>query len=225
MTRINKVSLVYNRSMSKQDKYLASDHLPFYRLIQSDRASRFYLIPEITLLIVAVVSYLVLPYNLQEVGGWIQLTLWVYISGLLISLAVTNMKSGLLPNNILKVLFGTVATYVLVSAVITSQSQTLLSAVGGASILGLVPYIIYQISQGRWIGGGDVRIGAIVGLLLGWQLALVALALHILLTFFSFLIVGISQHTQEKTIKRIPSGFIWTLTTFSVFIAGNTLIR
>jgi prepilin signal peptidase PulO-like enzyme (type II secretory pathway) len=35
----------------------------------------------------------------------------------------------------------------------------------------------YAVSGGRWIGGGDIRLGALMGALLGWQSLLVALFL------------------------------------------------
>ncbi|MBI4262114.1 prepilin peptidase [Candidatus Uhrbacteria bacterium] len=35
----------------------------------------------------------------------------------------------------------------------------------------------YVLSRGRWIGGGDIRLGALMGAMLGWQLVIVALML------------------------------------------------
>jgi leader peptidase (prepilin peptidase) / N-methyltransferase len=35
----------------------------------------------------------------------------------------------------------------------------------------------FLISNGRWIGGGDIRLGALMGILLGWELGLLAIIL------------------------------------------------
>ena len=35
----------------------------------------------------------------------------------------------------------------------------------------------YALSRGKWIGGGDIRLGALMGAMLGWELALIALSL------------------------------------------------
>jgi Flp pilus assembly protein protease CpaA len=83
---------------------------------------------------------------------------------------------------------------------------------------------IYQVSSGKWIGGGDVRLGAVVGLLLGWKLAIVAAVLHMLITLAIFLIFGISQHAEAHKQIRIPSGYIWTLVTIIVYLFGKTIL-
>lgn len=39
----------------------------------------------------------------------------------------------------------------------------------------------FILSKGRWVGGGDIRLGILMGLLLGWKLGIVALAISYLL--------------------------------------------
>ena len=41
----------------------------------------------------------------------------------------------------------------------------LLSAVWGVIVGGGIFYVLFQVSRGRWIGGGDVKLGALLGLI------------------------------------------------------------
>ncbi len=45
----------------------------------------------------------------------------------------------------------------------------------GADTLGGIYLLLYVISQGRWIGLGDVKLGMFMGMILGWEHALLAL--------------------------------------------------
>ena len=54
--------------------------------------------------------------------------------------------------------------------------------------------IIVLLSQGRWMGGGDIRMGLLLGALLGWKGFLVAL----FLASFSGSVLGIIQILQKK---------------------------
>lgn len=47
----------------------------------------------------------------------------------------------------------------------------------GIGVAGGFFLLQYVISRGKWIGGGDIRLGAVMGALLGWKLSLIALTL------------------------------------------------
>lgn len=211
--------------MKQEATYSAAEHYPFYRLLRDKaNASTYGYIPEIALILAVGASYAFWPGSLIAVGEWIQYVLWTYFIGLLVSLAVTNMKTQLLPSSILYIMFNAAVAHTLVIAATTAQSWPLISSALGAFILGVIPYVIYQVSSGKWIGGGDVRLGAVVGLLLGWKLAIVAAVLHMLITLAIFLIFGISQHAEAHKQIRIPSGYIWTLVTIIVYLFGKTIL-
>lgn len=55
-------------------------------------------------------------------------------------------------------------------------------------------YLLYVFSQGRWIGGGDIRLMAATGLLIGWKLNLLA--------FFLGCIYGSIIHLARMKISR-----------------------
>ena len=58
---------------------------------------------------------------------------------------------------------------------------------------------IVLISNGQWLGGGDIRIGLLLGALLGWQ----GFAIAVFIASLSGSVVGIIQILQKK--KRLKS--------------------
>jgi prepilin signal peptidase PulO-like enzyme (type II secretory pathway) len=81
----------------------------------------------------------------------------------------------------------------------------------------------YLISRGRWIGGGDIWIGAMMGVWLGWQRVLVALFLAYILGA----IVGvILLLTKKKHLgSALPFGVFLAVATFITIYYGNPILQ
>ncbi|MCB9802852.1 prepilin peptidase [Candidatus Nomurabacteria bacterium] len=94
----------------------------------------------------------------------------------------------------------------------------LAAAVGGGFFL-----LQFVLSNGKWIGGGDVRIGLLMGMILGWPQVLTALFLAYVLggLFASGLLIFKKKHWGDK----LPFGTFLTLATFIVLLYGETLIN
>ena len=74
----------------------------------------------------------------------------------------------------------------------------------------------FIISKGKWIGGGDIRLGLLMGLALGWPNVLVA----ILIGYFigSFVGVGLIVFGKKKWSSQVPLGvFLSTATVITLF--------
>lgn len=94
--------------------------------------------------------------------------------------------------------------------------------IGGASIA-LFFILQFLLSRGTWIGGGDIRVGAIVGILLGWEKGLVALILAYLIGAAFSLILLAQKKIQRKS--AIPFGpFLITGILISIFF-GNQILE
>lgn len=80
----------------------------------------------------------------------------------------------------------------------------------------------YIISRGRWIGGGDIHIGIMMGFFLGWAEVLVAL----FLSYIIGSIVGLSLFLfRRKGWKsEIPFGTFLAIGTFVAIYWGNNII-
>ena len=93
-------------------------------------------------------------------------------------------------------------------------------------VIGLVSvsaflYFIYQVSGGRGIGGGDVKLMAACGLLLGWKL--------IIFAFLFGCIIGSVVHLLRMKISRVPHvlamGPYLALGVFIAALYGDRLIQ
>lgn len=94
----------------------------------------------------------------------------------------------------------------------------LISGIIGGSFF-LIQFIV---SNGKWIGGGDIRLGLLMGLILGWQALLVAL----MLAYISGAIVGVGLIAigKKKMSSQIPFGvFLSTATVISLFWAQSII--
>jgi Flp pilus assembly protein protease CpaA len=177
--------------------------------------------PEILFAIVLFLSFQLFPYHLNSTRNIITFGLWIAISVILFSLALINAKTMLIPNVILKPLAALVILYQIFIATQPNNTSLLGSAVVGAIILGGVPYILFQLSKGSWIGGGDVKLGFIAGLLLGWRYALICFGLMILLSGLSFLLEYVAgKMTDGSYATRVPTGILWSLAIISCVLIG-----
>jgi len=149
-----------------------------------------------------------------EYGLSVESLLYALLISALITLSVIDFRTYEIPVgiNIFILALGLIR-------VITDYTDWPDYAVGFILVSGFL-YIIYLITKGRGIGGGDIKLMAVCGLLLGWKL--------ILLSFVSGCIVGSVIHV----IRMLVSGqghvlafgpYLSIGVMISVF-AGNQLI-
>ena len=181
--------------------------------------------PEILLALVLFLSFNSWTQTTQNIGNLIIYLLWAVIVFLLFTLALANAKTFLLPNVILKPLAIAVIAFLVIVTIQTDNAGLIGSALLGGLILGGIPYLLFQISSGRWIGGGDTKLGFIAGLLLGWKLALFCLAVMVGLVLLSFMIEYItSKLSKTHTPTRIPTGVLWVVAIMISVIIGRQLL-
>lgn len=80
----------------------------------------------------------------------------------------------------------------------------------------------FIVSRGRWIGGGDIRLGFFMGVMLGWPLILVAL----FIAYISGGSIGLILIAQgSKTLQsKVPFGTFLTLGTYAALLYGPQLL-
>lgn len=150
---------------------------------------------EISLAVLFVVSYIAWPIALHGVGLY-QFAFWLVLLVGFMSLLVYDLRWMLLPDGVVFTLVG-IALMELVGQVIFyhfSISQVM-SSLAGAIVLSGIFYLIFQVSKGEWIGGGDVKLAIVLGLLAGDPLRST-----LLLFFASFLglFAALPQIVQKK---------------------------
>ena len=78
------------------------------------------------------------------------------------------------------------------------------------------------ISKGKWLGSGDIRIGAFMGLILGWEMTLVAIMISYLLGSIYSIYLLATKQASKKT--AIPLGPFLSLGTAIAFFYGEAII-
>ncbi|MFH0857729.1 MAG: prepilin peptidase [Candidatus Magasanikbacteria bacterium] len=84
-------------------------------------------------------------------------------------------------------------------------------------------YLQYIVSSGRWIGGGDIRLGLFMGVILGWQNTVFAL-------FFAYILGALVSIVlllmKKKTLaSETPFGTYLTCATVFAMLYGNNIIH
>ena len=175
------------------------------------------ILPELLLGVVLYASFNSWADTTQSVGSTVIYAVWAIIVFALFTLALTNIKTLMLPDAITRPLTVLIIAFQFLLAILTNDWGILGSALLGGLIVGGIPFLLFQISQGRWIGGGDVKLGFAAGLLLGWEMGLLCVGIMIAITALSMLIEYISsKFSKMKTPYRIGTGVLWTL---SIFLA------
>lgn len=151
-----------------------------------------------------VLSYLWWPEPLEG-AEVLRLGVWLVCLVGFMALTVYDLRWMLLPNRIIFPLIGLVAAAVVVETVALQSIQPVLTAGYGALFGGGIYYLLFQISGGRWIGGGDVKLGCLLGLLVGGPVnALLVLFFGSLLGTLVIVPLLLSQKISAKT--HIPFG-------------------
>ncbi len=100
--------------------------------------------------------------------------------------------------------------------------KELLDLVIGAAIGGVFFWLQYAVSRGKWIGGGDIRLGILMGLMLGWKVTIAALVL----AYVGGALVAVALLLQKKAQmqSRIPFGTFLSAATFICLLFGEEII-
>ena len=119
---------------------------------------------EITLPMLFILSYYAWPMTFEG-RGLIEFIFWLVFLVVFLALAVYDLRWFLLPDKIVFPLIGLAFVQVLVVSIYQRDFSILVSSVAGALIISGIFYLIFQLSKGEWIGGGDVKLAIVLGLL------------------------------------------------------------
>jgi leader peptidase (prepilin peptidase)/N-methyltransferase len=126
-----------------------------------------YPIVEIVTTALFVLSYVYWPLGFKAEGIF-YFVFWLFLIVNLVALAIYDIHWLTLPNRIMYLLYSTVIVQVLVTfGAFHGGLHYLIGDLLGIAIGGGMFYILFQVSNGKWIGGGDVKLGAILGLYIG----------------------------------------------------------
>lgn len=183
-----------------------------------------YPLVEASMALLFIVSYWLWPLPLRTGGEAGLFGLWLLILIGLIALLVYDLRWMLLPNRLVYPLVGLAAitvTYRLI--VLHGRTEVLLGALWGVLCLSGLFYVLFQLSNGRWIGGGDVKLGLVLGLLVGGPS--MALLLLFLASLMGSLVSAPLLLTKRlKPTSRLPFGPFLIVSAIIVQLVGATVI-
>jgi leader peptidase (prepilin peptidase) / N-methyltransferase len=111
-------------------------------------------------------SYLFWPMALEG-KGLFEFVFWIVFLTAFMALVVYDLRWFLLPNKIVFPLIGLAIVQVIGAAIFEMDFKPLLLALSGALVVSGIFYALFRLSNGAWIGGGDVKLGIVLGLLAG----------------------------------------------------------
>ncbi len=112
-------------------------------------------------------SYLFWPYGFSGAGlsGFI---IWLPILTLLIALLVYDLRWTILPDRLTYMVLALALLQVIITVFFYGGGMIVIrDSLFGLLCLGGLFYALFQMSGGRWIGGGDVKLGFGLGILAG----------------------------------------------------------
>jgi len=174
---------------------------------------------ELLTAVLFVVSYLAWPYSMH--GVWLaQFVFWLGFLVAFVALAVYDLRWFLLPDRIVFPAICMATIEVIMTSIWQRSLDDLWLPAAGAVVLAGCFWCLYQFSKGKWIGGGDVKLAIVLGLLAGTPFR----ALTVL--FFASLIgtlVSVPEllKGRQGLVRRIPFGPPLLLATVIVVLWGT----
>lgn len=169
-----------------------------------------------------VLSYTFWPEEVS--GGYVAVfAVWLGILTGLIALAVYDIRWMILPNKIVFPMYALASVSIFIQVLITDDPGLILDSLAGLLVGGGIFYVLFQASGGKWIGGGDVKLGFLLGAIAGDPMAafFVLFAASLLGSVFSVLMI-LKNRMHPKS--KIAFGPFLIIAAIIQQLAGDRII-
>lgn len=203
-------SVVKGRSICPECKHVlvAKDLVPLLSFVWQQGRCRYcherisWQYPLVELATAAAFAALVATFGLTLVTAW-----YAVVLCLLLIIFVLDFRYSIIPDSVSLPLL-VVGALSLWTTGLPGTDLLIGVGVGGGFFL-----LQWVVSRGKWIGDGDIRLGAAMGAILGWKLLLVALFLaYVVGALVGLVLLAKRKKTMES---KIP---------FGTFLAAATLV-
>ncbi len=182
---------------------------------------------EASMAILFVVSYLVWPLPLETWYQWLDFGFWLVYVVLLVALFVYDLRWYILPDKLVWTLVGLALVNAVIQFIAIGHYDQWLEVLK-FHVYGLLPiaglyWFIYSFSGGRMIGFGDVKLGIFMGLVLGWEKALMVLLVANVLG--GLVVLPLLLTKKLKRDSRVPFGPMLIVAFFIAGLWGDYLIK
>lgn len=182
-----------------------------------------YPVVELLVASLSILSLVFWPLPLSTILEWLALIIWIISLAPLVALVIYDIRWMIMPTSLIYTFDLIAGLFVLLLATSMKSWDIAVSAVIGSIAIGGFFWVLYQISNGKWIGGGDVRYGFAMGAVLGWQKALFGLAIASYLGTALILVLLILGKYRKK--MRIPFGPFLITSTYLSMLFGQQAIH
>ena len=161
-----------------------------------------------------IASFIFWPYGFNSEGKVLFVFWLVFLSGF-IFLTIYDLRWQLLPNKIVVALIGIGVLQLLVKLLFFNGGyHVVVDALLGVVFIAGLFYVLFLFSAGKWIGGGDVKLGVALGLLVGGPA-------EALLVVFGASLLGSLIAVPLMSLKRLKRT---SLIAFGPFLMASTSI-
>jgi prepilin signal peptidase PulO-like enzyme (type II secretory pathway) len=182
-----------------------------------------YPIVELLTAVVFVASYVYWPLGFSAEGLTLFIFWLIFVIGFM-ALILFDLKWMILPNKIVFPLACLAALEILARAITFRGGLSVIyEAFWGVLIGGGLFYALFQASNGKWIGGGDVKLGAVLGLVVGGP-ATALLLIFLASVMGSLVAVPLMLTKKLKPTSRLPFGPFLIMSAVIVYLFGATLL-
>ncbi len=228
-----KLSVFRGRSMCVHCRHQLSiaDLIPVFSWLARRGKCRYchrpiswqYPVVELLTAILFVISYVFWPYDFDALGI-VRFVIWLGMLIGFMALVVYDLRWMLLPNRIIYPLIGLAVTQVIVLSIFSpaGAGDIITGVLWGLAIAGGLFYLLFQFSNGRWIGGGDVKLGFLLGLIVGGPINSL-LVLFMASTLGTLVIMPLLLTGKATRQSRIPFGPFLIAAAVIALLFGNAI--
>lgn len=141
----------------------------------------------------------------QFVAWWITLAAFLWFAGMSVSLVLIDLEHQLLPNAIVLPGLAVVGVLLTAAALITADWGRLISALGGGASF-FVLYLLIALVYPSGLGGGDVKLAPVIGLVLG-SVSWGAVVVGLFSGFFFAAVLGLLLIAIRKATRKTGIAF------------------
>lgn len=169
-----------------------------------------------------IASYVFWPFGWDAVGI-IKFVIWLPMLVIFIALLIYDYRWQLLPNRLVYPAGVLAAGQVVLIALVTGDVAFVITALIGVLCLGGLFYALFQLSDGSWIGGGDVRLGVVIGLLVGGPVRAVLVLFVASLLGTAVALPGLSRKSSLMK-HRVAFGPFLIIATIVIYLFGTAVV-
>lgn len=231
--QLTTLSIMKGRSMCPDCKHelAAKDLVPLFSWLSLRGKCRYcrkaiswqYPLVELSTAGLFALSYGFWPQALHGTLLVLIFAIWLVFIVMFMALAVYDLHWFLLPDKIVFPLIALAGLQAVLVAIAAHDIGSVLQATLGALVISGTFWALFQVSAGSWIGGGDVKLAVILGLLAGSPLK------ALLVLFFSSVIgticsIPLLLKGKKAMQLRVPFGPFLLAATVVVVLFGTSLI-